>query len=58
MCIRELSGKKIEKLLVFSYGLYNTYISAIKTHVIVRQKLMNKNEFIVWHALLDHLDLL
>ena len=43
------SNKKcvLEKLSAFSYGLYYTYINAIETHVIVSQKLTNKNEFLV-----------
>ena len=42
------SNKKciLEKLLAFSYGLYYTYINAIEMHVIVSQKLRNKNEII------------
>jgi len=45
----------LEKLSAFSYGLYYTYINAIETHVIVSQKLTNKNEFLVWHDRLGHL---
>jgi len=44
----------LEKLSAFSYGLYYTYINAIETHVIVSQKLTNKNEFLVWHDRLGH----
>ena len=44
----------LEKLSSFSYGLYYTYVSAIETHVIVSEKLMNQNEFLNWHDQLGH----
>jgi len=44
----------LEKLSVFPYGLYYTCINAIETHVIVSQKLTNRNEFLVWHDWLGH----
>ena len=42
------SNKKcvLENLSAFSYGLYYIYINAIEMHVIVSQKLRNKNEII------------
>jgi len=50
------SNKKcvLEKLSIFSYGLYYTYINAIERFVIVSQKVTNKNEFLVWHDRLGH----
>jgi len=40
----ELNKKKcvLEKLSIFSYGLYYTCISTIEMHVIVNQKFMNQ----------------
>jgi len=50
------SNKKcvLEKLSAFSYGMYYTYINAIEIHVIISQKLTNRNEFLVWHDQLGH----
>ena len=44
-------GKKniLEKLPVFSFGLYYTNISTIEAHAIVNQKFTDENNFIVWH---------
>ena len=49
-------GKKniLEKLPVFSSGLYYTNISTIEAHAIVNQKFTDENNFIVWHDRLGH----
>ena len=44
----------MEKLPVFSYGLYYTNISTIEAHAIVNQKFTDENNFIVWHDRLGH----
>nr|KYP69370.1 hypothetical protein KK1_008559 [Cajanus cajan] len=44
----------LEKLFVFSYGLYCTYINTVETHTIVNQKFTNQNKFEVWHDRLGH----
>ena len=49
-------GKKniLEKLPVFSSGLYYTNISTNEAHAIVNQKFTDENNFIVWHDRLGH----
>nr|KYP34791.1 hypothetical protein KK1_044203 [Cajanus cajan] len=47
----------LEKLLVFSYGLYCTYVNIVKTHTIVNQKFTDQNKFEVWHDRLSTLGL-
>ena len=46
-----VSGKKniLEKLPLFSSGLYYRNISTIEAHAIVNQKFTDENNFIVWH---------
>ena len=51
-----VSGKKniLEKLPVFSFGLYYTNISTIEAHAIVNQKFTDENNFIVRLDRLGH----
>ena len=44
----------LEKLHVFSSGLYYTKISTIEAHAIVNQKFTDENNFIVCHDRLGH----
>ncbi|KAJ9561391.1 hypothetical protein OSB04_006551 [Centaurea solstitialis] len=50
------SGKKnvLEKLSMYSSGLYYTKISAIETNMVINQKFMDRENFILWHDRLGH----
>ena len=52
-----VSSKKLimEKLSVFSPGLYHTTIKLIKTYVVVHQKFNGPKNFVLWHDMLGHL---
>ena len=52
-----VSGQKLvlEKLSIFSYGLYYTTMRTIETNVDVYQKCSNPNIFTLWHDCLGHL---
>ena len=45
----------LEKLSIFSSGLYYTTMRTIETNVIVHQKCSNPNIFMLWHNPLEHL---
>ncbi|CAN1250021.1 Copia protein [Linum perenne] len=51
-----ISGNKNihEKLPVISSGLYYTFISTIESHATINSKLMNHENFVVWHNRLGH----
>uniref|UniRef100_A0A2N9I6F2 GAG-pre-integrase domain-containing protein n=1 Tax=Fagus sylvatica TaxID=28930 RepID=A0A2N9I6F2_FAGSY len=51
-----VSGQKliIEKLPIFSSGLYYTTMRTIETNVIVHQKCSDPNIFMLWHNRLGH----
>ena len=56
-CItKNISGKKyiLEKLPVFSSGLYYTIINAIESHAMMNQKFNNPKMFMLWHNRLVH----
>ena len=48
--------KKIimEKLFVFSFGLYHINIKSIESYVIVNQKFNDLKTFVLWHDRLGH----
>ncbi|KAJ9553648.1 hypothetical protein OSB04_017693 [Centaurea solstitialis] len=50
------SGKKnvLEKLSMYSSGLYYTKISAIQTNMVINPKFMDRENFILWHDRLGH----
>ncbi|KAJ9539329.1 hypothetical protein OSB04_032062 [Centaurea solstitialis] len=50
------SGKKnvLEKLSMYSFGLYYTKISAIKTNMVINQKFIDRENFTLWHDRLGH----
>ncbi|KAJ9546897.1 hypothetical protein OSB04_019440 [Centaurea solstitialis] len=50
------SGKKnvLEKLSMYSSGLYYTKISAIETNMVINQKFMDRENFIIWHDQFGH----
>ena len=52
-----ISGQKliIEKLPVFSFGLYHTTIKPIESNVVVNQKFNDPKVFVLWHDKLGHL---
>ena len=52
-----VSGLKLilEKLHIFSSGLYYTTMRTIETKLIVHQKCSDPNIFILWHNRLGHL---
>ena len=52
-----ISGHKIimEKLPVFSFGLYQTTIKPIESYVVVNQKFNDLKVFVIWHDRLGHL---
>ena len=51
-----VSGQKLilEKLPIFSSGLYYTTMRTIERNVIVHQKCSDPNIFMLWHNLLGH----
>ncbi|KAJ9547214.1 hypothetical protein OSB04_019757 [Centaurea solstitialis] len=50
------SGKKnvLEKLSMYSSGLYYTKISTIETNMVINQKFIDRENFILWHDRLGH----
>ncbi|WZZ50510.1 hypothetical protein YC2023_050617 [Brassica napus] len=49
----EKSGKQkvLEKLPKLSYGMHHTYISAIESHLVIKE---NSGDFTLWHDRLGH----
>ena len=45
----------MEKLSVFSSGLYHTTIKSIESYVVVNQKFNDLKVFVIWHDRLGHL---
>ncbi|KAJ9535920.1 hypothetical protein OSB04_un000919 [Centaurea solstitialis] len=50
------SGKKnvLEKLSMYSSGLYYTKIGAIETNMVINQKFIDRENFTLWHDRLGH----
>ncbi|KAJ9548209.1 hypothetical protein OSB04_020752 [Centaurea solstitialis] len=50
------SGKKnvLEKLSMYSSGLYYTKISAIETNMVINRKFIDRENFTLWHDRLGH----
>ena len=51
-----ISGQKLimEKVPVFSFGLYHTTIKPIESYVVVNQKFNDPKVFVFWHDRLGH----
>ncbi|KAJ9561443.1 hypothetical protein OSB04_006603 [Centaurea solstitialis] len=55
--ITNISSRKknvLEKLSMYFSGLYYTKISAIETNMVINQKFMDRENFILWHDRLGH----